>query len=71
MSGKARRRRGCPKSGKTRFRSEGDARQAMKRTRRRETFAPRVESGETAQPAVRVYSCPWCGGWHLTSRPAR
>lgn len=66
---KPRRHKGCPRTGKTRFRDEAAARQALARTRKRVTFTARPDDG--SHPAARVYPCPFCRGWHLTSRPER
>lgn len=65
---KAARMRGCPRTGKTRYRSEWDAIDAMARTRKRVSF--RGESS-SSPPAARVYACPYCEGWHLTSQEKR
>lgn len=50
----------CPKHGKRRYRSEADARAGMSGTKKR---------GDGRTPARRVYQCPDCHGWHLTSKP--
>lgn len=67
------RKRGCPRTGKTRFRTDGDAQAALARTRKRRAFVDMIASGErdAGPEACRVYQCPFCQGWHLTSRPAR
>ncbi|WP_186343712.1 hypothetical protein [Streptomyces sp. CFMR 7] len=44
-------------TGKRRYRNRLDARIALANTRRR-------DHGEK-----RVYQCPGCHGWHLTSKP--
>lgn len=48
--------------GKTRFSSRGAAETALQKIRK---FGARGESGTKPQ---RVYACPDCHGWHLTSR---
>lgn len=45
---------------KLRYREEVDARLELLRIAK--------HSGHRAHVPVRAYACPWCHGWHLTSR---
>ena len=38
--------------------------------RRKRRFKTRVEA-QRAHAKHRLYECPHCGGWHLTSKPER
>lgn len=49
----------CAKQKKRRYRSKGAARRAG------DEFSPRYGS------TYRVYRCPWCRGWHLTTAEER
>jgi len=46
---------------KTRFTSDAAAQAALKK----------IKSGWFSKKPSRVYKCPVCSGWHLTSRPKR
>ena len=48
--------------GKTRYSTPGAAEKALRGIRK---FGSRGENGTKPQ---RVYACPRCHGWHLTSR---
>lgn len=50
--------------GKRRFRSELDAKIAL-------ATIERVDDPKRAKLPQRAYSCPLCGGAHLTSQPQR
>lgn len=51
----------CDRTGKHRYRDENDAREALARAKHK----PRDRYPQ------RVYQCPFCGGWHLTSKAHR
>ena len=56
----------CP-SGKRSFCDHVEATDALRNTQRiREEQLRRL--GVTRRKECRVYACPNCGGWHLTSR---
>lgn len=57
-------REGCP-SGKIRYHDE--------RTARAELVSTVIarNAGKVKRHETRVYECPLCEGWHLTSRPER
>ncbi|CPZ76761.1 Uncharacterised protein [Mycobacteroides abscessus] len=63
VPGSAGRTSGCPTPTKIRFRDRAAASLAMDRIGDR-------NGQHFANNLVRVYRCP-CGGWHITSRPAR
>lgn len=52
------------KSGKTRYRDEIGAKLALARIQHK-------DSSGRAKQERRVYLCPLCRGWHLTSKKAR
>jgi hypothetical protein len=59
----------CPVSGKVRFRDKREALDALHHA----VAVRRVleaEGQDTRRKECRVYPCPSCNGWHLTSQPA-
>lgn len=59
----------CPVSGKIRFRDKREALDALHyavATRR----LMETEGQVSRRQECRVYACPSCSGWHLTSKPA-
>lgn len=59
----------CPASGKVRFRDKREALQALHHavaTRR----LSEAEGQASRRQECRVYACPTCSGWHLTSQAA-
>ena len=46
---------------KTRFTTEADAKRALNK----------IHAGWMSKKPLRVYKCPVCSGWHLTSKPRR
>ncbi len=62
-------KRNCPnicESGKVRFRDERSAQMVLTNAKIRAAFHNKPKRRE-----VRTYLCPYCHGWHLTSKPAR
>lgn len=60
----ARTRRGaCPRSGKTRYRNRSAVRAGIDTTRYRHW-----QNYRQAAPRLYEYRCPFCAGWHMTSR---
>lgn len=57
-----RQRRTCPTTAKLQFSSEAAARDALDRW----ASLPHPKLGGVPQ---RVYRCPWCRKWHMTSQP--
>lgn len=59
----------CSVSGKVRFRDKREALDAL-----HQAVAERRRMVEDGKPSrrreCRVYACPSCNGWHLTSQPA-
>jgi len=53
----------CPKTGKLRYRDELGARIALAKLQSRRSSKRRLER--------RYYHCPFCSGWHLTSKELR
>lgn len=49
----------CAKSGKVRYRTSLDAKIALAKTHR---------SRKPKRDEKRYYRCPYCDGWHLTSK---
>lgn len=60
----------CPTTGKSRFRERKDAKQTLRYARKVRSRAE-IQGVTTTWTADRAYRCPFCHGWHLTSRPAR
>lgn len=55
----------CNKTGKVRYRNEKDATMTLK------LLQSYNHSGNEARQEKRVYICPKCNGWHLTSSKER
>ena len=52
----------CAESGKLRYRNRRDADHVV---------AGMDRDGMHRERALRSYECPYCHGWHLTSKPKR
>ena len=53
----------CQRTGKVRFHDEKSANIALN-----DLVAHKEEMDEDRELPVRSYRCPYCGGWHWTSR---
>ena len=53
--------RTCPVSGKRIYANEREAQATAKH---------RMSDAKTVPTQLRVYKCPYCSGWHLTSKEA-
>lgn len=59
----------CPVSGKVRFRDKREALDALHRAVAMRRFSE-SEGQASRRQECRVYACPSCSGWHLTSQRA-
>ena len=60
----------CPQTGKQRLGERKDAKQALEAARHQRAGAE-LAGGQCGWTVRREYQCEHCGGWHLTSLPAR
>jgi hypothetical protein len=60
----------CPISGKVRYGERKDIKLALRQADRDRSRA-RLNQMACSRREIRVYHCCDCGGWHLTSQPAR
>jgi len=60
----------CPISGKVRYGERKDIKLALRQANRDRSRA-RLNEVACSRREIRGYRCTDCGGWHLTSQPAR
>ena len=60
----------CPISGKVRYGERKDIKLALRRADSDRSRA-RIKGAGCSRREIRGYRCSDCGGWHLTSKPAR
>lgn len=61
---KYRSKKRCEDAGKVRYRNENDAINALS------SLKSYQNKGEEKRQEKRIYECPKCSGWHLTSQDA-